>query len=102
MGGIGGMAAAERRDRCCTVTAGDLEGGGESSLLEGGLYEHWIFHPERSEGVGLFGSVQFNYTRVATVGVSGQEKSLSSEGKSWRSGVPDMILYDTTGRCWNS
>ncbi len=36
------MAAAGWRDGRSAVIAGDLEGGGESSLLELGLNERWI------------------------------------------------------------
>ncbi len=81
------MAAAGGRDGRGTVTAGDLKGGGESSLLERGLYERWIFATEALRGSLLVWIMGCDDTWGATVGVSGQDKSLSSKGKSWRSGM---------------
>ncbi len=76
------MAAAGCRDGQSAVIAGDLEGGGESSLLELGLNERWICDRTAQKGVSWFGSVDFDDLRVATDGVSVQEKSSSSVGKA--------------------
>ncbi len=62
----------------------------ERSFLERGLYERWILRPKRSGGVSWFRSVGSGDT-WRTDGVSGQEKSSSSEGNSWRSSRFDMI-----------
>ncbi len=48
------MAAAGCRDGQSAVIAGDLEGGGESSLLELGLNERWICdRTAQRESLGL-------------------------------------------------
>ncbi len=48
------MAAAGWRDGRSAVIAGDLEGGGESSLLELGLNERWICdRTAQRESLGL-------------------------------------------------
>ncbi len=72
------MAAAGWRDGRSAVIACDLEGGGESSLLELVLNERWICDRTAQRGVSWFGSVDSDDLRVATDGVSVQEKSSSS------------------------
>ncbi len=89
------MAAAGWRDGRSAVIAGDLEGGGESSLLELGLNERWICdRTAQRESLGLDPWILM----ICGLRLGTKEKFVICR-KSWKSGMFGLVLNNTTGCC---
>ncbi len=90
------MAAAGWRDGRSAVIAGDLEGGGESSLLELGLNERWICdRTAQRESLGLDPWIPM----ICGLRLMESREKFVICRKSWKSGIFGLVLNNTTGCC---
>ncbi len=92
------MAAAGWRDGRSAVIAGDLEGGGESSLLEHSLNERWICDRiAQRESLGLDPWIPM--ICGLRLMESRYKRKVRHLQESWKSGMFGLVLNNTTGCC---